>query len=1351
MKRRILAILLAAIMVLSVVPFSAFAEGAVTCPGKDGFHGEEHVNAGLADRYATIAPTCNKDGYDLYTCKECGNQFPVNFVPAAGTTHEPVKHDEVPKSCTEDGVMEYYTCTKCTERCFDEAMENPVPNDAALVIAAGHTWDNEDGIDVPADCVNGSKKVRTCTVAGCGVSETVTGPDDDATGHKWVLDSFTAPPTCKDEGSATYKCDNGCGETKTVVVKPSKYMHDLTKVDANPKTCTTDGNIEYFACSICGKKYDSEDLAVEDALDEGEEVIPAGHNKGALLSETFPTCKENAIKEYLCTVCGEPFEEESEELNPYYLYWAKVDGEFVTADGVKVLYVLAKHYASDEYSVLPAGATAVVATDAEGKPRPYHKLNPAADKETKPTCDTYGYIERMCLICGEELREEIDPPLGHTTLAEAIAASIPVTYNPANTCTTYGSASFACQKGCGKTVTVKLAPTGHEREEKNTNTCIADGVTFKYCTHVGACTFPAINTVTVGGVVYDLGDFYHVDPETVEFAAKNPDKDAAGVHDWQNETINAATCTQNGSKVDYCALCAQYKTTVLYAHGHKFVLTWDASVAVEDRTAANSIEAKTAGKFVAATCTDDGYITITCAFCPSVTSTINDRAWDGDSDGGVSLKLPALGHAWQSVDEKPVCTADGYKGEYCTVCSDDALDHSQWVWKEGTYVVTPFEEATEYTVENADTHHIGLDWENNVGKNSVFVAGNCEVKGLDKIWCIGCERWAFVVQPGTGSHSAQPAAGSAEWIVAPKAATCTTPATQGYYVCKNLNCGVNVYVGENGPALGHKKTLAIEPVDSDCVNTGNNALYFCGNGCGAHWYVALADYNDGEPTAFHDIAPSGYDPETHTLEWFKSFSFGVIEAKGHDTDNAAQIPGKAATCMDGGYTPYKVCDRCGEKVGYVEGAKKDHTYATFFNVEIIAGVPTQVFDKNTTPNCVLPAYDHVYCVFGCGSEFIQVHTYKEELGHDWDDGVEQEQTCQQLGGLLHTCKNGCTETWLENPTDGYAVHQNAAGKLLVGKCTKAYADKICEWCSAEFDAHLIKVTDIPATCEERGYRVETCTDRENCPNTEAILEVKYTAEALGHKFEGGEEVVVTPATESSEGLKHVRCVRYAQCGEYKEVVIPADTTIHYDLVYRNNNGANGFATGHTLAVDIYMFSEKATVLSHEFVLNYNTADLTLVENGVDLNTDDFFYAAANDNAGKIKFIATAATPVEFVENEKYLVATVYFTINDIVGAGVATAEIELSISDADAYTKDEDGKTIDIEEEINAEDKIVVSKRYDANGDGNITAEDAIAIYDLAKKGGEDNYYFAAADIDGNGAVKVTDLIAFQEYFVTLA
>jgi hypothetical protein len=503
--------------------------------------------------------------------------------------------------------------------------------------------------------------------------------------------------------------------------------------------------------------------------------------------------------------------------------------------------------------------------------------------------------------------------------------------------------------------------------------------------------------------------------------------------------------------------------------------------------------------------------------------------------------------------------------------------------------------------------------------------------------------------------------------------------------------------------------------------------------------VALDHYVDtnGEPTVF-SMWMSNYDPEVNTLEWMMTKTGFWIAALGHGTVSGfTPVDAKAPTCQAGGWSAYQICKDCGAEIGKT-------TYGT-----ISCNFVT--VDKNDAPTCLLPAYNHVQCDM-CGDEYVAIHTFKKALGHDWDDGVVQEQTCTQLGGLLHTCENGCGATWLENPTDGYLVHQNAAGQILVGKCTMGYADLTCKWCSTTFTAeHLIKVTDIAATCEQKGYLVKTCTDRDNCPNTEAIIAVEYYGEALGHKYEGGEEVVVTPQTESTEGLKHIRCVRYAQCGKYIEETIPADTTIHYDLVFRNNNGANGFATGHTLAVDIYMFSEKATVLSHEFVLNYDKAALALAAEGITINTEDFFYAAANDNKdGKIKFIATAATPVEFTANEKYLVATVYFTINDIVAKDKATAEIDVHLSDPKAYTKNGEN-TIDIGEAIEAEDKIVVAKRYDANGDGDITAEDAIAIYDLAKKGGVDNSYKAAADIDGSGAVKVTDLIAFQEYFVTLS
>lgn len=63
--------------------------------------------------------------------------------------------------------------------------------------------------------------------------------------------------------------------------------HSLIKHNANPATCTENGNIEYWLCDTCGKCFSDESLANEIA--EKETVIKAtGHN----------------YKDGKCTVCG---------------------------------------------------------------------------------------------------------------------------------------------------------------------------------------------------------------------------------------------------------------------------------------------------------------------------------------------------------------------------------------------------------------------------------------------------------------------------------------------------------------------------------------------------------------------------------------------------------------------------------------------------------------------------------------------------------------------------------------------------------------------------------------------------------------------------------------------------------------------------------------------------------------------------------------------------------------------------------------------------------------------------------------------------------------------------------------
>ena len=59
-----------------------------------------------------IAPTCENDGYRLFTCVRCGAQTSKDIVPAYG--HDmTVKVEGVAPTCTSDGYETYYKCSTC--------------------------------------------------------------------------------------------------------------------------------------------------------------------------------------------------------------------------------------------------------------------------------------------------------------------------------------------------------------------------------------------------------------------------------------------------------------------------------------------------------------------------------------------------------------------------------------------------------------------------------------------------------------------------------------------------------------------------------------------------------------------------------------------------------------------------------------------------------------------------------------------------------------------------------------------------------------------------------------------------------------------------------------------------------------------------------------------------------------------------------------------------------------------------------------------------------------------------------------------------------------------------------------
>ena len=277
--------------------------------------------------------TCTEDGNnEYYSCSACGKAFKdadgkiVTTVEAekiAATGHTMTKTEAKAATCTEDGNTAYWHCSVCNKYFSDENGTTEIALDDT-VVKAHHTMTKTDAKE-PTCTENGNNAYYTCSVCGKifkdADGKTVTTVEDEtiaATGHTMTKTEAKAA-TCTEDGNNEYYTCSACGkafkdadgktETTVEAEKIAATGHTMTKTEAKAATCTEDGNIAYWYCSVCNKYFSDENGTTGTTLPE---TVDKAHHTLTKTDAKAATCTaEGNNAYYTCSVCGKVFKDEA--------------------------------------------------------------------------------------------------------------------------------------------------------------------------------------------------------------------------------------------------------------------------------------------------------------------------------------------------------------------------------------------------------------------------------------------------------------------------------------------------------------------------------------------------------------------------------------------------------------------------------------------------------------------------------------------------------------------------------------------------------------------------------------------------------------------------------------------------------------------------------------------------------------------------------------------------------------------------------------------------------------------------------------------------------------------------------
>ncbi len=314
-----------------------------TCTGCD--YSETGViekKAHTTEHHDRVEPTCTATGsIEYWQCSVCNKKFSNadcttevtdSEIALEKVSHKLTKTEAKAPTCTKAGNIEYWTCSVCKKLFSDAEGKTEITAQETVIAATGHTpseaWTN-DGTDhwhvcttcnAVLDKAAHSGGAATCQAkAICDICKAEYGEKADhtfvskhdntqhwkecsicgaidlensKTNHTFGEWETVTDSTCTATGTKKHTC-TGCDYSETGVIE--KKAHTTEHHDRVDPTCTTTGSIEYWQCSVCGKKF-SDAACTTEVTDVTLDKLP--HSAGTAWE------KDTTYHWHLCTSCG---------------------------------------------------------------------------------------------------------------------------------------------------------------------------------------------------------------------------------------------------------------------------------------------------------------------------------------------------------------------------------------------------------------------------------------------------------------------------------------------------------------------------------------------------------------------------------------------------------------------------------------------------------------------------------------------------------------------------------------------------------------------------------------------------------------------------------------------------------------------------------------------------------------------------------------------------------------------------------------------------------------------------------------------------------------------------------------